>query len=100
MSSCPTLINPIAQNLSSVRYVADAVYPIPTTDPDLWGVCAGKGFSCELVGIMTTEEMLEFFRQHWIAAVQRHNAVVAEHHTPTPTVSSLELDDILADLSL
>ena len=99
MPASPT-VSPTEQSLTSTRYVASAVCVIPTSDPDLWGVFVGFHAARRLLGIMTTEEMLAHFRQSWLYEVENYNTNQAAELRVVPKVSSVELDDILADLSL
>jgi hypothetical protein len=91
---------PNEQHLLSVRYVAQSVCCIPTTDPDQWGVFIGGAASRKLVGIISSEEMVAYLRKHWADNIAQHTARTLERNTPAVKVSTAELDDILADLTL
>ena len=98
--TCADLPAPNEQALQSVKYVAQPVCCVPTTDPDQWGVFVGGQAKRELVGIMTTDQMLTHLRTGWQDRVVRHNAATQLRNTPAVKVSTAELDDILADLTL
>lgn len=96
--SASILPEPLVQHLSSIRYVAPAVCIIPTTDPDLWGVFVGAQASRNFIGLMSTEEMLAHHRQSWLETVTQYNTGKAAELVPRDQISTLELDDIIADL--
>ncbi len=91
---------PNSQALLSCCYVADPKCVIPTSDPNFWGLLSDEGGRRDLLGILTTEELLTALRDDWTASITQYNARKATEATQATPVSQEDLDDILSDLTL